>query len=468
MKPYFNLVLIFTLCFLISCEDYLGNKPKGRVVPTTADDYEMLLNFQTAVETIGVYNCFLTDDVFLPDVDTLNNLSIQTVYSTIQKFYRLDEELYTQSETDRDWEDCYSPIYTFNVIIDNVLQATESTDQKKNALYAEALLARAFQYYQLIVLYANGYDAGKADQIPGVPLILKADINQSNLVRASLQEVIDQMEGDLIKAIPLLPDAPVSNAFRGSKPAAQMLLARYYMYQGNYKDALDQVELALKLKSELLDLNKQKVVKPELSTGRTDVPRYADNPEAIYIKTTSFGNTMSGRAYVDAGLLDLFDKEHDSRFRLFITKSFRNIDLDYYIWAQAMNANIGIATPEMYLTAAECLAREGKIDLAMDRLEELRMNRYSDYQAIDRKDLTAKKVIKLVLDERRRELMMIPGIRLADIKRLRNDPDYSSSVKRTIKGVTTVFPATSNRFVLQIPYIVMQFNPNMEQNSRKD
>lgn len=468
MNKYITILLLLIFCSLTSCEDFLGSKPKRQVVPTTTRDYETLLNNSTSLETISVENCFLTDDVFIPDEDPVFNLSIQTLRRNYIKFYKIEEELFNLGENDDHWKNCYSPIYTFNTIINEVLDSKDGSETEKNKIYAEALLSRAFQYHQLITLYAKAYNAETADHTPGVPLILLPDITQTNITRASIQQVYDQMEADLLEAIPLLPDRPTLNAFRGSKPAAEALLARFYIYQKRYAEALELAESVLKTKSALLDLNNFKVVNIDYDEGRTDVPQYEKNPEALYIRKTSAVLTMSGRSYVDLDLVSMFDKENDRRFKLFITNRFRNKDLIYYIWAPAMDANIGITTPEVYLMAAECHARLGDISSAMDRLEELRKNRYENYTAISREGLTKNDVIKLILDERRKELMMIPGIRLADIKRLGLDPDFSQSVKRTINGVTTEFAPTSNRFVLQIPHVVMKFNPNMEQNSRKD
>lgn len=468
MKKYKNILALLMICSLISCEDFLNEKPKGQVVPTTTSDYEMLLNSYAVLEVAGVYNCFLTDDVYFPDTDNVLNLSIQTTSSPILQFYELSSELYSVGEKDRDWVDCYSSIYTFNIIISEVLNSAEGTEIEKNKIYAEALVSRTFLYHQLITLYAKTYNKETADKTAGVPLILVPDIDQINITRASIQEVYDRMEADLKEAIPLLPNNPTKNAYRGSKAAAETLLARIYLCQGRFNEALGMVESALTTKSELLNLNDYAVVNPIVSAGRTNVPILEKNPEALYARLTAFSNGMSARAYVNLDLLELFDKDNDRRFKLFITKNFRDTDLNHYLWAPAMDPNVGLTTPEMYLIAAECHARSGDITAAMNRLEELRKNRYENYSAIPRDNLTKNDAIKLILDERRRELMMTSCVRLADIKRLGLDPDFSQSVVRTINGVTTTTLPTSNRFVLQVPHIVMKFNPDMEQNSRED
>ncbi len=65
------------------------------------------------------------------------------------------------------------------------------------------------------------------------------------------------------------------------------MLARMYLYMGEYKEALKYAKLSLKENSSLLDLKNYSVVDPEKSIGRTDVPYGADNPEHIYIRLGS-------------------------------------------------------------------------------------------------------------------------------------------------------------------------------------
>lgn len=448
-----------------SCDDFLGEKPKSQIVLKNTDDYERLLDYYVMTKSVTYYVSFLTDDVFLPDADP-EGLSLPAVSAAIQRFYTFAEELYPTGTKDQDWIDCYRYLYTHNTIIDGVLGSEKGSDKEKKQIYAEALLGRAFLYHQLLTLYAKPYNASTAKEDPGVPLILVPDVTQTNLTRASIQSVYDKMIEDLTVAIPLLSEYPRNSAFRGSKAAAEALLARYYLYQGKYEQARDLAESALKTKADLIDLNKYSVTNPTAANGRSDVPYYQYNPECVFIRMTTAVSTMSKRAYVDLDLLALFDKNTDRRYKLFITDTFQGKKRIHDLWAQGLDANLGISTPEIYLTAAECHARLGNITSAMERLNQLRKNRYENYAPITA--ATSKEAVKLVLDERRRELMMIPCIRLADLKRLAFDPDFSQSIKRTINGVTTVIPPTSNKLVLQIPEEVMVFNPDMVQNSRED
>ena len=74
--------------------------------------------------------------------------------------------------------------------------------------------------------------------------------------------------------------------------------------------------------------------------------------------------------------------------------------MDYPLWAPYIYANMAMSTPEMYLIAAECEARIGSKDKAMEYINTLRDNRIIDnvpLVASDNKDALVK-----VLEERRR------------------------------------------------------------------
>lgn len=52
--------------------------------------------------------------------------------------------------------------------------------------------------------------------------------------------------------------------------------------------------------------------------------------------------------------------------------------MDYPLWAPYIYANMAMSTPEMYLIAAECEARIGSKDKAMEYINTLRDSRIID------------------------------------------------------------------------------------------
>lgn len=448
---------------MVSCDDYLDLKPKGIVIPEKSEDYERLLNYAQLLKASESYPNFMTDDVFLPDEDDLTG-GFVSLDLPDQHLYTFSSEVFGDGETDGLWEHAYNRIYYYNVIIEDIMGASQDTEEHKRQLRAEALVGRAFEYLTLVNAYGKHYDPATAATDPGVPLMLDKNISKSNLQRATVQEVYDQIKRDLDTAAPDLPAKPALNAYRASAPVGYGMLARMYLYMGDYPKALENARLSLELNRELLDLRNYKVVDPNKFIGRINVPYGADNPENIYIRLApwTFGFTMS--AYGSDELVGLYDQEKDMRFLLYFTDYLGGINLDYPLWAPYIYANMAMSTPEMYLIAAECEARIGNKDQAMDYINTLRDRRIVDntpMMAADNREALVK-----VLEERRREMPMLGCTRLIDLKRLNREPEFAKTVVHHVKGVEYRLEPNSPKYVLPIPPNVLRFNPNMEPNKR--
>lgn len=450
---------------LTGCNDYLDIKPKGEKIPTTVSDYETLLNYESVQKVSDTYPAYLTDDVFLPDVaEGTATPGLNSVDQSIRNLYLFKKEVFGDAQDDGFWFASYNRIYYYNTVIDNIMNADGSDEQQKLSIRAEALISRALEYLYLVNGYAKYYDVRTAESDPGVPLILDEDISKKNLVRASVKDVYAQIQSDLQTALPNLPVQAKGNAFRASKAAGYGVLAKMYLYMGNYTEALKAANAVLEMNNSLLDLKKYAVVKPQSSIGRTNVPQDIDNPENIYIKFAPYVYGLSSKVFGSDELISLFS-EDDMRLQVYFTKNFRNIPTDKYVWAPYLRANLAVSSPEIYLIAAECEAREGSIERAIALINKLRDNRIknnTDIVATDRNDALQK-----VLEERRRELAMSGMVRYIDLKRLNQESQFAKTVTHVTGEGTFRLEPNSPLYVLPIPAKVMRFNKNsMKQNER--
>ena len=450
---------------LTGCNDYLDIKPKGEKIPKTVTDYETLLNYESVQKVSDTYPTYLTDDVYLPDVaQGTATPGLNSVDQSILNLYLFKKDVFGEAQDDGFWFASYNRIYYYNTVIENIMDAEGPSEQQKHSIRAEALISRALEYLYLVNGYAKHYDVRTAETDPGVPLILDEDISKKDLVRASVKDVYAQIQSDLQAALPNLPAQPKGNAFRASKAAGYGILAKMYLYMGNYAEALKAANAVLEMNNSLLDLKKYAVVKVQSSIGRTNVPQDIDNPENIYIKFAPYVYGLSSKVFGSDELISLFS-EDDMRLQVYFTKNFRNIPTDKYVWAPYLRANLAVSSPEIYLIAAECEAREGSIERAMTLINKLRDNRIknnTDIVATDRNDALQK-----VLEERRRELAMSGMVRYIDLKRLNQESQFAKTVTHVTGEGTFSLEPNSPLYVLPIPAKVMRFNKNsMKQNER--
>lgn len=465
MKRMKIVLAVCVAVMMTGCNDFLDIKPKGEKIPKTVTDFETLLNDESVQKISDTYPAYLTDDVYLPDVaQGTATPGLNSVDQSIRNLYLFKKEVFGEAQDDGFWFASYNRIYYYNTVIDNIMGAEGTNEQQKRSIQAEAMISRALEYLYLVNGYAKHYDMRTAETDPGVPLILDEDIAKKNLVRASVKDIYAQILSDLQNALPNLPVQAKGNAFRTSKAAGYGVLAKTYLYMGNYAEALKAANEVLKINNSLLDLKKYAVVKPQSSIGRTNVPQDIENPENIYIKFAPYVYGLSSKVFGSDELISLFS-EDDMRLQVYFTKNFRNIPTDKYVWAPYLRANLAVSTPEIYLIAAECEARVGDVGRAMALVNKLRDNRIKNNTALTATDKDD--ALKKVLEERRRELAMSGMVRYIDLKRLNQEVRFAKSVTHITGDGTFRLEPNSPLYVLPIPAKVMRFNSKtIQQNER--
>lgn len=463
MKRLLAYTLICTCFCLFSCDSFLDIKPKGIIIPERCEDYEKLLNYPQQLKASHYYPNYMTDDVFLPYSDNMTG-GYQYQPGSIQNLYTFNSKVFGDGQGDELWDGSYSRIYTYNVIINNVLESTDASENYKKQIRAEALVGRAFEYLTLVNAYAKHFDPSSADTDPGVPLVLEGDINLSDLRRATVAQVYSHVLSDLDEAVENLPENPVLNSFRASKPVAYGMLARMYLYMGKYDKALLNAQISLGLNDFLLDILPYSVTDPDQWIGRLDVPDRADNKENIYLRVAPYVYGLSGMIYGSEELISLFDPNNDQRFLLYFTRYIDGIHMDHDLWIPYLYANMAMSTPEIYLIAAECESRIGSKDKAMEYI-----NRLRDHRIFNNVSLTAadsKEALRLVIEERRRELVLLGCTRLIDLKRLNREPEFAKTIVHKVENEEYKLEPNDPKYVLPIPLNVLRYNPNMEPNVR--
>lgn len=228
MKILYSVLCIAILSTLVSCKKYVDiEDPKDQLVSKV-----VFVNDASATAAVtGIYS----------DMNGFN-YQFANVVTTFMCAMAADEFTYASASAPFDefknnsvtagnqyikimWEQPYSFIYRANLAIEGVSASTTLTPEVKNQLLGEALFVRAFCHFYLVNFFGD------------VPLILDSDVlKNTNLPRTSKAEVYASIIKDLVEAKKVLVLAYPGNKerIRPNKTAATLLLARAYLYNGNY------------------------------------------------------------------------------------------------------------------------------------------------------------------------------------------------------------------------------------------
>ncbi|GEP97613.1 RagB/SusD family nutrient uptake outer membrane protein [Chitinophaga cymbidii] len=472
-----HLYIIISILTLSGCTKFLDIKPKDKFIPATVSDYENMLNSGTTVNFGDYFWDLMSDDAFLPEGEPGNLYTKQQLWG--RQIYTFNPSPYEQGANDFLWSEGYKRIFYYNSIINNIMEATEGTEANKKSVRAEAYLGRAMEHLQLVNVYAHHYDAATAATEPGIPIALIADIN-AKFVRNTVKEVYDQVLSDANAAIADLPLKNKLTKFRASKAGGFALLARAYLFMGDYVNAKKNADSALSLQSTLANMNDYNIIipgpfpnVPGQPLGWTDIPDGQLHPETIVARhfLRPFGLGMDVCASPELSALFTDD---DKRWTLYYADGWPPAPPFNYMSRYGVKIFLRgdyysnyLNVPEMYLVRAECLARDGQLADALADVNKLRLNRITPaaYQAFTPADFgnDDERVLRFVLEERRRELAFT-GMRVIDLKRLNKEPRFQKVIKHTAEGIEYELQPNSDKYLRQLWPNAAVFNPDWPLN----
>lgn len=475
MKTIKILTPLFLLCtLLLSCQKYVDIPRRSTdAFMTTANDCQLLLDNYAAMNTGYPVDAEISSDDYYVVSESFQPDALVPVQAEEKTFFSW-QAFAIHDKADANWLTPYLIINKANLVLETLEKIKAGTEDpvKMNTLRGSALFYRAFNLWLVAQMYAKPYTASTAAQDPGVPIRLSSDINEKSS-RGTVQGTYDRIITDLSEAIQLLP--PTSSiATRPNKAAALAMLARTYLSMEDYPKALTNADAAIQIRGGLLNYNSSTVRK----FSNTPFVRY--NPEVIFHSITFRSpilfpgvGVLGSCAKIDPELVASYNP-NDIRSSIFLKPNSGTSAGTFRFTGNYEPANgsstffNGLAVDELYLTRAECYARAGNIDGAMQDLNKLLQNRWVTGTYTDQSAGSADEALTKVLQERRKELLM-RGLRWTDLRRLNKDNARKKNLSRslTLNGVTTVYtlPANDLRYVLLIPKNVID-NSSIQQNPR--
>lgn len=411
-----KLLALSSFLFIVSCDDFVAvDRPNSQL--TTDAVFENATTATAAM--VDVYaqmreNGLLTGKSFgiscLLGTYADELVSYENGAYTTADFYN-NSLLASDAFVSLLWNSSYNQIYAANAIFEGVGNSASLAPSDKNQLQGEALFARALTYFYLVNLFGD------------VPYVSTTDyVYNSTVPRMATEVVYKNIIADLETAITLLPsDYSKADRTRPNKATAQALLARVYLYHGDFAEAANMASAVL---------------------NDTSLYIWDDNLDSVFLKesTSTIWQLASGSegANTDEGSTFIFFSGPPELVALsdnFVSQ-FETNDLRKSHWIKTVTEGGGLwyhpykykqdiasgssleysiifRLAEQYLIRSEARARQGDMIGAKEDLNKIRHTAGLP----DTDATTQTTLLEAILQERKVELFTEYGHRFFDLKR---------------------------------------------------
>lgn len=399
------------------------------------------------------------------------------VSKTDTKYYHYIDSLFsniTGSKGTDYWTQFYNYIYKCNAAIDGLTSSSTLTPAVKLQLLGEAKFLRAFLYFYLLNLYGD------------IPLAISTDWQtNSNLTRVNKNEAYEQIMSDLKEAQVflsekfldgnLVPYVDFPERVRPTKWAAMALLARVYLFTGDWSNAESQATAIIDntslfslsaLNSTFLKNSTEAIwqLQPIVSGQNTS--------DALLFIIPSSGPSNNYPIYLSNQLLNSFEFGDQRRYNQNWVDSVIVGSTKYYFpykYKERYNSNIVsvndlteysmvLRLGEQFIIRAEARAQMNNIDGAKTDLNSIRGRAgLSNTPANDKASL-----LNAIVHERQVELFSEWGHRWLDLKRS-GSIDAVMSIVRPLKASGTSWKPYMQLY--PILYSDIEKNANLIQNT---
>lgn len=471
-----------------SCDDYLSeipNRGQDEVLNNVEQLHALFANSDLFSTPAGFVAPQSDDFFFTTDMaDALGYVS-----SDFSSAFTWSLEGCDAMQYDDTWSSCYQKVFTANLVI-NGIDDVEASDEEKSEYLAHAHFLRGMAMLELANNFCLPYSEETLNEL-GLPLKQSTGYEES-LARATVGETYKFIEDDLLAAYNGTPRADITEQERWlvGKTSAAALLARFYLFTGNYEKSEQFAKEALKSTvATLFDYNqfstytitagggwyaKHRSTRAgeddgdewgddewsddewnedgddwgdddwgESGTELTFCELYGWEPAdyshfSEFFYPATYNINMSTSLLPSEALVNLYDHDNDLRFNLFYVENGYD---NYYITGCGFGNewtyhNISSWSGEVYFGAAPTVAEvyltlaeaQARQGKTVEALANINTLRASRYAAGSDYELAESDgdVLTLVLDERHRELPFM--MRWYDIRRFAYNETPSDDV----------------------------------------
>jgi hypothetical protein len=466
LMKYISAIIVFL--GLSACgEDFLELNPSSALPPDVAIQN---VNDVSAV-LIGAYSQWQDDDLYGRYLILTPDVMSDDVKQNSQANRSKDWAEYNGNVNDIHaiptdmWTELYELINRVNTVINTPVEVPSTSQALYNQLLGESYAMRALSHFNLVRVFAQHYGFTADNGHPGVPIVTEFDVN-AEPTRNTVAEVYNAVISDLNTAVDLLNDDRGTGFF--SRDAALALLARVYLYQSDWNNAMSFAD-------QVINSGNFSLTPTE---GYLDAWRDNGTPpdaifEVINTEVDNIGSDALGRMYIVEGYgdylpsNDLYNLIDDADVRKQLFKEdptapggiYGNIRVDKYPSAQGDDNIPVIRLAEVYMIRAEARAMTGNEAGAIEDLMMIRRRAWPDAPDV----VAAGQALLDEIEKEKRIELMYEGHRLWELMRkkkgvVRND----CTVPPDLNACMIAYP--DERFILPIPKEEINANPNIQQN----
>lgn len=225
--------LIVAIIVTTGCSKFFEQKPDNRIEVTTPEQVQQLL---VTAYPKGNYIPFC--EIMSDNAEDKGNLAFLNEVNSRSYFFE-DNTSQDIDGTDFYFKSCYSAIAAANKAL-QVINTAKTPDLYKVSK-GEALVARAYAHFMLVSLYAKTYNPATADKDEGIPYVTEPETTVfGKYERGTVAEVYENIEKDLVEAIPLIDDNSYGDKlkFHFTRKAVHAFAARFYLFRQQYDNAV--------------------------------------------------------------------------------------------------------------------------------------------------------------------------------------------------------------------------------------
>jgi len=220
-----------------SCKKYLDVLPDNRAELNTEEKISKLL-----VSAYPTSPYVLATELASDNVDDCFGTSNPNSTRQYEEMYNWVDATETGTDSVNDlWSSCYGSIASANQALDAIKQL--GNPASLDAARGEALIARAYNHFILVNVFAQHYSAANSATDLGITYMLAAEKELNpKYERNTVKEVYEFIVKDIQDGLPLVSDAAYTNAsvakFHFNVSAANAFAARVYLYMADWPNAV--------------------------------------------------------------------------------------------------------------------------------------------------------------------------------------------------------------------------------------